>query len=60
MDDEDLYISENEEEINENIEIDPNEKMEGELSDDDAYVIPKVATDMEKRRQQLKRNKEKK
>lgn len=34
--------------------------MEGELSDDDAYVIPKPVSDMEKRRQQMKRNKEKK
>jgi hypothetical protein len=29
MDDDDLYISENEEEVNENIEVDPNERMEG-------------------------------
>lgn len=55
MEDEDLYISENEEEVND-IRVDPNEKMEGELSDDDAYVIPKPSSDMEKRRQQLKRN----
>lgn len=44
----------------EDLEIDPNEKMEGELSDDDAYVIPKPMSDMEKRRQQLKKSKEKK
>ncbi len=60
MDDEDLYISENEEEVDENVKVDPNEKMEGELSDDEAYVIPKPSSDMEKRRQQLKRNQEKK
>ena len=29
--------------------------MQGELSDDDAYVIPKPMTDMEKRRKQLKK-----
>ena len=33
--------------------------MEGEVSDDDAYVIPKPVTDMEKRKKQLKKNKEK-
>ena len=59
MDDEDLYISENEEEFNEEEEIDPDEKMEGELSEDEAYTIPKPETDMEKRRRQLKRNREK-
>ena len=45
MDDEDIYISENEEPEYEG-EIDPNERMEGELSDDDAYVIPKPLSDM--------------
>jgi len=30
------------------------------LSDDDAYVIPKPVSDMEKRRQQMKKNREKK
>jgi hypothetical protein len=59
MDDDDLYISENEENAPE-VEIDPNEKMEGELSDDDAYVIPKPLSDMEKRRQQLKKSQAKK
>jgi hypothetical protein len=34
--------------------------MEGEVSDDEAYVIPKPLSDMEKRRQQIKRNAEKK
>lgn len=33
--------------------------MEGQLSDDDAYVIPKALTDMEKRRKQIKKNEEK-
>ncbi len=42
------------------MKIDPNEKMEGELSDDDAYVIPKPMSDMEKRRRQLKKNEMKK
>lgn len=59
MDDDDLYISDNEEEIAEG-PIDPNEKMEGELSDDDAYVIPKPVSDMEKRRQNMKRTQLKK
>ncbi len=45
MDDDDLYISDNEEEINEEA-VDPNEKIDGELSDDDAYVIPKPLSDM--------------
>lgn len=60
LDDDDLYISENENSIPDNIEVDPNEKMEGEVSDDEAYVIPKPLSDMEKRRQQIKRNAEKK
>jgi hypothetical protein len=60
LDDDDLYISENENSIPDNIEVDPNEKMEGEVSDDEAYVIPKPLSDMEKRRQQIKRNTEKK
>lgn len=60
LDDEDLYISENENSIPDNVEVDPNEKMEGEVSDDEAYIIPKPLTDMEKRRQQIKRNAEKK
>jgi hypothetical protein len=34
--------------------------MEGEVSDDDAYVIPKPMTDMEKRRKNLKKTEEKK
>ena len=34
--------------------------MQGELSDDDAYVIPKPMTDMEKRRKQLKKTELKK
>jgi hypothetical protein len=34
LDDEDLYISENENSMPDNIEVDPNEKMEGEVSDD--------------------------
>ena len=46
MDDEDIYISENEEEIDDEQKVDPNERMEGEVSDDDAYVIPKPTTDM--------------
>jgi uncharacterized Zn finger protein len=46
MQDEDVYISENEESFDENAEIDPDEKVDGELSDDDAYVIPKPASDM--------------
>lgn len=29
MDDQDIYISENEESVNDDVEIDPNEKMEG-------------------------------
>jgi hypothetical protein len=33
--------------------------MEGELSDDDAYVIPKPMSDMERRRKVLKRREEK-
>ena len=41
------------------MEIDPDEKMEGEVSDDDAYVIPKAQTDMEKRKKQLKKNRDK-
>ena len=60
LDDDDLYISENENSIPDNIKVDPNEKMEGEVSDDEAYVIPKPLSDMEKRRQQIKRNTEKK
>lgn len=42
------------------MKIDPNEKIEGELSDDDAYVIPKPLSDMEKRRKMLKKTREKK
>lgn len=42
------------------MKIDPDEKMEGELSDDDAYVIPKPMSDMEKRRKMLKKNRDKK
>ena len=34
--------------------------MEGELSDDEAYVIPKPMSEMEKRRKQMKKNQEKK
>lgn len=34
--------------------------MEGELSDDDAYTIPKPTSDMQKRRKQLKKNELKK
>lgn len=59
MDDDELYISDNEEELAEG-PIDPDEKMEGEISDDDAYVIPKAKTDMERRREQLKKNRERK
>ena len=46
MEDEDVYISENEESFDENVKIDPDEKVDGELSDDDAYVIPKPTSDM--------------
>lgn len=55
MDDQDIYISENEEEIDDNQVVDPNEKMDGELSDDDAYKIPKPLSDMEKRRKRIKK-----
>lgn len=59
LDDDDIYLSDNDSEgqkaYNNNVKIDPNEKMEGELSDDDAYVIPKPMSDMEKRRKQLKK-----
>lgn len=34
--------------------------MDGELSDDDAYVIPKPMSDMEKRRKLIKKNELKK
>lgn len=34
--------------------------MEGELSDDDAYVIPKPQSDMERRRKMLKKTSDKK
>lgn len=34
--------------------------MDGELSDDDAYVIPKPMTDMEKRRKLIKKTELKK
>lgn len=60
MADEDIYLSENEEQFDDEQEIDPDEKMEGEVSDDDAYVIPKPMTDMEKRRKNLKKTEEKK
>jgi hypothetical protein len=33
--------------------------MEGELSDDDAYKIPKPLSDMEKRRKRIKKTEEK-
>lgn len=60
MDDDDYYLSDNDSEpakkYDPNQKIDPNEKFDGELSDDDAYVIPKAMTDMEKRRKQLKKN----
>ena len=59
MDDEDLYISENQE-ANNDEKVDPNERMEGELSDDEHYVIPEPMSDMERRRQQLKKNEAKK
>ena len=61
-DDDDLYISDNEESDHDyaNSPIDPNEKMDGELSDDENYIIPKPMTDMEKRRKQLKRSERKK
>jgi hypothetical protein len=58
LDDDDYYLSENGSEgpdYNAIQKIDPNEKFEGELSDDDAYVIPKPMSDMEKRRKQLKK-----
>lgn len=56
MDDEDIYISENQEEYDENQVVDPNEKFDDENSDDDAYVIPKAETEMEKRRKKIKKN----
>lgn len=58
MDDDDYYLSDNDSEApkyDPNQKIDPNEKFDGELSDDDAYVIPKPMSDMEKRRKQLKK-----
>ena len=58
MDDEDIYISENEEVEHEG-ELDPDERMEGEVSEDDAYVIPKPISEMEKRRKRIKKNEEK-
>lgn len=61
MNDEDIYLSDHEEAgQDDDIAVDPNEKMEGELSDDDAYVIPKPLSDMEKRRKQIKKNEDKK
>lgn len=62
MDDDDYYVSDDDEGQNQNYsqKIDPNEKFDGELSDDDAYVIPKPLTEMEKRRKQIKKNELKK
>ena len=62
MDDDDYYVSDDDEGKNQNYtqKVDPNEKFDGELSDDDAYVIPKPLTEMEKRRKQIKKNELKK
>ena len=59
MDDEDIYISENEE-ADYDEKVDPDQKMEGELSDDENYVVPKPISEMEKRRKRMKKNEDRK
>lgn len=54
MDDEDYYISDSQISDHDE-EVNPDEKIDGQLSDDDAYVIPKPLTDMEKRRKKIKK-----
>lgn len=55
----DVYISENESEIRDDIEVDPDERMPNEVDNDKAYVIPKPMSDMEKRRKMLNRKRKK-
>lgn len=40
-DDSDIYISDEEVHRDENMEVDPDERVPGEVDDDRAYVIPK-------------------
>jgi hypothetical protein len=42
------------------LKIDPDERMDGEVSDDEPYVIPKPMSDMELRRRNLKKTRERK
>jgi hypothetical protein len=56
-DESDIYLSDEEVDRNEGIEIDPNERVPGEVDNDDAYVIRKPLTEMEKRRKMLGRKK---
>jgi hypothetical protein len=56
-DESDIYLSDEEINRNEDIEIDPNERVPGEVDNDDAYVIRKPMTEMEKRRKMLGRKK---
>lgn len=55
----DIYISEEENNRYDDVEVDPNERVPGEVDDDDAYVIRKPMSDMEKRRKMLNRKKKK-
>jgi|JI6StandDraft_1071083.scaffolds.fasta_scaffold01793_14 AdoMet-dependent rRNA methyltransferase SPB1 len=55
----DIYISDEENDRNVDIEVDPNERVPGEREDDDAYIIHKPLSDMERRRKMLSRKKRK-
>ena len=50
----DIYLSDEEKGMDfDEGEIDPNEKVPGEIDDEDAYVIKKPETDLEKRRKRI-------
>ena len=51
----DIYLSDEEHKAEDAGVIDPHEKVPGELSDDDAYVIKKPLTDLEKRKKRIGR-----
>lgn len=57
--DSDIYISEEEVERVEDMEVDPDERVPGEVDDDKAYIVPKPASEMEKRRKMLSRRRKK-
>lgn len=41
------------------MEVDPDERVPGEVDDDKAYIVPKPASEMEKRRKMLSRRRKK-